>query len=135
MARVNYLVDTNILSELAKREPDEGVRAWAAEIHRCAISVITVEEINLGLVWKPSNRVRAWLDGFLESYTDVLPITESIARRAGILRGQFQSRGITRTQADLLIASTASEHGLTVVTRNSRDFDGCGVAVLNPFAG
>ncbi len=126
-------MDTNILSELARREPDKGVRAWAAGVRYCAISSITMEEIMFGLAWRPNKRVHQWLEKFFESYADILPVTESIARRAGIMRGQLQSRGIVRTQADLLIASTASEQGLTVVTRNIRDFDGCGVAILNPF--
>jgi toxin FitB len=65
---------------------------------------------------------------------EILPVNKQIARRAGALRGQFQSNGIVRTQADLLIAATASEHGFTVVTRNIKDFEGCGVAVLNPFS-
>jgi len=132
---MNNLVDTNILSELAKRNPDEGVIAWASGVSRLSLSVITMEELIYGLAWKPNSRVQEWLEGFLESYTRILPVTEMIARRAGILRGQFQARGIVRTQADLLIASTASEHGLTVVTRNTKDFEGCGVAVLNPFMG
>ncbi|HON79479.1 MAG TPA: type II toxin-antitoxin system VapC family toxin [Spirochaetota bacterium] len=135
MAGMNNLVDTNILSELAKRNPDEGVIAWASGVSRLSLSVITMEELIYGLAWKPNSRVQEWLEGFLESYTRILPVTEMIARRAGILRGQFQARGIVRTQADLLIASTASEHGLTVVTRNTKDFEGCGVAVLNPFMG
>ncbi len=133
MAAVNYLVDTNIISELARKEPDAGVRAWAGTVRQCALSVVTVEELVFGLAWKPNARVREWLDGFMASFAEILPVTESIARRGGILRGQLRARGLVRTQADLLIASTASEHGLTVVTRNTKDFDGCGVAVLNPF--
>ena len=46
----------------------------------------------------------------------------------------LKGRGQTSTQADMLIAATAQIHGLTVVTRNVRDFDGCGIAVLNPFS-
>ena len=72
-------------------------------------------------------------DAFVQRH-DILPMTFDIARRAGDLRGQFQARGQTRTQADMLIAATAQIHALTVVTRNVRDFDGCGIGVLNPFA-
>jgi predicted nucleic acid-binding protein len=64
-----------------------------------------------------------------------LPITSDIARRAGELRGQLQANGQTRTQADMLIAATAQIHALTIITRNVRDFDGCGIGVLNPFTG
>ena len=56
-----------------------------------------------------------------------------IARRAGELRGQLLTRGRNRSQADMLIVVTARIHALTIDTRNVRDFDGCGVGVLNPF--
>ena len=52
-----------------------------------------------------------------------------------MLRGRFRAAGEQRTQADMLIAATVAAHGLTLVTRNNRDFDGCGIPVLNPFTG
>ena len=79
--------------------------------------------------WPCSKRVPIWLQR-----QEVLAVTTDVARCAGALRGQLQLRGQTRTQADMLIAATAQIHALTIVTRNVRDFDGCGVAVLNPFA-
>ncbi len=63
----------------------------------------------------------------------VIPITADIAARCGELRGQFRQRGITRTQADLLIAATAFQHGLTLATRNLPDFKDTGVRLFNPF--
>ena len=63
----------------------------------------------------------------------VLPVTEDIARRAGELRAQMALIGQVRQQPDMLIAATAQVHALTLVTRNVRDFDDCGIAVLNPF--
>ena len=69
-----------------------------------------------------------------KSFISPIPITEAIARRSGALRGQLRARGQTRTQADMLIAATALEHDLTLVTRNVRDFVGCGVVLLDPFA-
>ncbi len=133
MATINVLVDTNIISELVRKEPDPGVLAWASTVKRVGMSVITLEELYYGISWKPNPRVLEWLNGFLAGYVEVLPVNEGIARTAGILRGQFQAKGIVRTQADLFIAATASEHGLTVVTRSIKDFEGCGVALLNPF--
>ena len=73
-----------------------------------------------------------WFDQFLLLNT-VLPVTDAIARRAGEMRALFTARGIAREQPDMLIAATAQIHALTLVTRNVRDFDGCGIAVLNPF--
>lgn len=126
------LCDTNIISELARPEPNPGVIAWAASVTRCALSVITVEELHYGLAWRPNARVSAWIDAFIGEQ-EVLPVTGEIARSAGMLRGQLQRAGMARAQADLLIAGTALVHGLTIVTRNVRDFEGCGVAVLDPF--
>ena len=131
------LVDTNILSELMRAQPDTGVLAWLqgreAVSPRLTISAVTVDEIMFGLSWHPTERLLAWFDAFVQRH-EVLPITTDVARRAGVLRGQLQARGQTRTQADMLIAATAQIYALTVVTRNVRDFDGCGIAVLNPFA-
>ena len=131
------LVDTNILSELMRPQPDVGVLAWLqgrdAVSPRLTISVVTVDEIMFGLSWHPTARLSAWFDAFVQRH-EVLPITTDVARRAGALRGQLQARGQTRTQADMLIAATAQIHALTVVTHNVRDFDGCGIAVLNPFS-
>lgn len=65
---------------------------------------------------------------------EILPITADIARRAGEMRRDFLKQGITRQPADMLIAATAQIHGLTLVTRNIRDFEGCGIGLLNPFS-
>jgi toxin FitB len=77
---------------------------------------------------KPSARVHRWFETFVPSYCRVLDVTDAIARHAGILRGQVSRRGKTRTQADMLIAGTAAAHGLTLATRNQRDFAGCGIS-------
>lgn len=108
--------------------------AWARETTRIAISAITVEEVSYGLAWHPSPRVQRWLDSFVERHCEVLAITEPIARRCGWMRGELRGKGVNRTQADMLIAATAQVHGLTLVTRNARDFDGCGIPVLDPFS-
>jgi predicted nucleic acid-binding protein len=131
---MSFLADTNVLSELARREPDEGVLRWASGTPALAVSAITVEEIRFGLSWKPNARVDAWLARFLDDECEVLPVTGVIARRAGQLRGELQRQGKPRQQADMLIAATAAVHGLTLVTRNHRDFAGCGVSLLDPFA-
>lgn len=132
---MSFLVDTNVLSELARRQPDPGVWVWASRLERMAISVITLEELEFGLAWKPRPAVARWMERFVESSCEVLPITPSIARRAGRLRGYLRARGSERTPADLLIAATAQEHQLTLVTRNTRHFEDCQIAMLNPFQG
>lgn len=130
------LVDTNVLSELARPAPDPNVERWARSVRLpLDISVITLEEIRYGLTWKPNAEIEAWFDDFLTGSCRVLVITESISRRAGELRGRFRASGRQRTQADMLIAATAQAHQLPLATRNVRAFDGCGIPVINPFAG
>jgi len=63
----------------------------------------------------------------------LLPISEAIAERWGILEGECQLKGLALNAPDGLIAATALEHDLTVFTRNIKDFTGIGVAVLNPW--
>ena len=128
------LVDTNVISELCRRSPNAGVLAWAHAQSAIALSVVTLEEIAFGLAWRPNAVLQAWFDRELMQY-EILPVTAGIARQAGAMRGAFAARGIRRSQADLLIAATAQAHQLSLVTRNLRDFEGCGVPLLNPFSG
>lgn len=129
---MGYLIDTCVLSELARRKPDPAVIAWAGGVTRLAISVITIDEIHFGLARRPNERVRAWIEAFFQRHP-VLEVTTAIARRAGELRGALAARGSVRHQADMLIAATAQAHQLTLVTRNTKDFEQCGIGLLNPF--
>jgi toxin FitB len=133
MAEPTSLVDTNVLGELTRPRPNAGVLAWAGETHLVAISVITIEEVLFGLARHPTPHARSWWDGFVARKCRILDVTPPIAALAGTLRGQLAAAGKVRTQADMLIAATAAHHGLVLVTRNVRDFAGCGVALLNPF--
>jgi toxin FitB len=128
-----FLCDTNILSELVRPRPDARVAAWAQGVSSIAVSVITVEEITYGLAWKPNPRILDWFQDYLSAYAEILPITAEIAERSGSLRGTLKARGRTRTQADMLIAATAQAHGLTLVTRNAKDFEDCGLSLIDPF--
>ena len=82
---------------------------------------------------KPHPKIRVWFEEFLERRCALLPVTVDIAKRCGHLRGELQTKGQTRTQADMLIAATAQVHQLTLVTRNVDDFTGCHIPLLNPF--
>ncbi len=129
-----FLVDTNVLSELARREPNAGVLAWSRTLSRISVSVIVIEEIFFGLAWKPNQRIQAWLEEFMDVHCEICPVTTEAAKLAGRLRGDMASRGETRTQADMIIAATAQINQQTLVTRNIRDFTDCGISVLNPFS-
>ncbi len=133
MAQTIYLLDTNVVSEFIKKSPDQQVLSWLQGAWLQAVSAITVEEANYGLAWQPNPAKLALINGVFDQLHALYPIKEAIAKRAGILCGQFQAQGITRSPPDMLIAATAQEHQLVLVTRNTRDFLGCTVQLVNPF--
>lgn len=133
-----YLLDTNVVSELRKgARCDERVRAWAASARgeRHCISVLTLGEIRKGIERLRRNDpercavFEEWLAKLSEDYdTDVIAITDNIADHWGRLEAERPLPVI-----DGLLAATARELGLTVATRNAKDFAGTGVKVVNPF--
>lgn len=132
-----HLLDTVVLSELRKRERNRGVVEWLASQRPSDLflSAVTIGEIERGIALQhPRNpkfaaRLAEWLDRVLTLYSDrILPVDTATARRWGRLSAAIGNDG-----ADLLIAATAIEHGLTVVTRNTRHFSPTGVTVINPF--
>jgi predicted nucleic acid-binding protein len=131
---VKFLCDTNVISEFLKKKSHPTARTWLDSQETLNLSVIGVEEIYYGLSSRTQTQQRlAWFEKLLTSRCQVLPITQEIATVAGQWRGQWRRQGITCTQADLLIAATASIHHLVLVTRNTKDFEHCPIPVLNPF--
>lgn len=133
-----FLIDTVTLSELRRRERDPTVVKWF-ERQRTTdlfLSVISIGEIERGIA-RPrapdpgfASALANWLDRVLTLYGDrVVPFDLRAARRWGTL-----SATLGNDSADIMIAATALEHGLTVVTRNVSNFEPCGVAVLDPFS-
>jgi len=130
---MTFLCDTNIISELARPKPNPGVINWSTTVSSINLSVITVEEIYYGLAAKPNARIKQWFEQFLDNYCIILPVTVDIAKMSGLIRGNLRTQGKQRTQADILIAATVQIHQLTLVTRNTRDFEGCNIQIINPF--
>ncbi len=136
-----YLVDTNVPSELTRDSPDGRVAGFleAAGSENVSLSVLTVGEICKGIEGLPSGPKRTdlqrWLDRDVRSWFSgrILPVTESIAERWGRLAAVRKRTGATLSVIDGLIAATALEHELIVVTRNVRDFSGLGLNLLNPW--
>ncbi|MDM8524956.1 type II toxin-antitoxin system VapC family toxin [Desulfococcaceae bacterium HSG8] len=130
---MKFLCDTNIISEVMRRAPNPRVQEWLRQQDIICMSVISVEEIYVGLAHKKAKKQLRWFEKFVRLRCNILPVTLPVAVRCGTLRGRFRSMGITRTQADMLIAATAYEHGLVPVSRNVRDFENCDIRIFNPF--
>jgi predicted nucleic acid-binding protein len=133
-----FLLDTVIVSELRKRQPDRSVLIWvsAQQEEQLHLSVVTLGEIERGIEKRRkgdpefSDALAAWLESLTRLYADrILPVTPSVARRWGRLSAQ-----LGHESADLLIAATALTYGLTVVTRNTAHFEPTGVGLINPFS-
>jgi toxin FitB len=131
-----YLLDTNIISETRKTRADSGVMAFlsAAEATGLFLSVLTLGELRKGVRAKrrtdpvAADRLGAWVDTIETMFSDrVLPVDLAIASRWGEL-----SAGRTFPVIDTLIAATALRHGLTLVTRNTRDVESTGVPLIDP---
>ena len=135
---MNYLADTNAVSEFKKKLPNQNVLDWFAARREESIflSVITVGEIAKGIakIIDPVGKAKyeAWLDNLVVRFDRrILPISVKIARRWGKLYGSLQQTGRVLPNWDSLIAATALEHDLTIITRNEADFDSTGAKILN----
>jgi predicted nucleic acid-binding protein len=135
-----FLIDTNVISEPARRNPDSGVTAWfaSADEETIHLSVITMGEIHKGIERVSEPAKKAKLEKFfamlrLRFGSRVLPIDELVAERWGRLTGNLAARGLALPAIDSLIAATALQHDLTIVTRNDGDYQNAGVPILNPF--
>jgi toxin FitB len=137
-----FLLDTNVLSELTRPKSDPQVEDWLtkADDEQLFLSVISLGEIFKGLTILPESKRRQqlqdWVEQTLRPWFDgrVLPISERIAERWGVLAGECQLKGKGLAVADGLIAATAAGHDLTLVTRDVGDFADQGIRVLNPWA-
>jgi len=136
-----FLVDTNVRSELTRPKSDPQVENWLnnANDEQLFLSVISLGEILKGIAILPEGKRRhqlqQWVAETLRPWFDgrIVPVSERIAERWGILAGECQLKGRGLTMADGLIAATAHEHDFTIVTRNVRDFADLGIGVLNPW--
>ncbi|MBI5165337.1 MAG: type II toxin-antitoxin system VapC family toxin [Magnetospirillum sp.] len=134
---MSFLLDTNVVSETRRKVPDANVLAWFGRANPADlfISVLTLGEIAKGIAAvgrRDANAGRGltdWLDGLRLHFADrLLPIDATTAEQWGRLSAVRPLPVI-----DSLLAATASVHGLTLVTRNRRDFEGTGIAVVNPW--
>lgn len=135
---MTYLLDTNVLSETRKRRPAVAVTGWIAATppEQLHVSVLTIGEIEQGITrmrgrgdHEQATALEHWLREVELGFADrILPVTLPVASAWG-RRPREQPLPVI----DGLIAATARVNGLTVVTRNVKDFERSGVEVLNPF--
>ena len=136
-----YLLDTNVISELKRAKPDENVSAFIARepLERLYLSVVTFAEIRFGIELLADAARRSDLNRWLNKKLRPmfrgreLPITEDILLSWRLIIEQGRKRGYTFSHPDVLIAASAAHHGLTVVTRNTREFIEAGVDVTDPW--
>lgn len=135
---MSYLIDTNVLSELRRKAPDARVIDWFSQrpTGTLFLSVLTLGEIRKGVeaLPDPSRRLALldWLETGLPAFFvgRILPIDAAVADRWGRMVAQA---GRPLPAIDSLLAATALQHGLILVTRNLRDVKGLGVQVINPW--
>ena len=133
-----YLIDTNVVSELTKASPDPGVVAFLSEQDDLWLSSVVLHELEFGLRSLPPGRRRddlqQVLSDFIAEFDDrILPLERIEAEWAARLRAEAYLSGRVLHLGDALIAGTARAHGLSVATRNVKDFDGLDVNVANPW--
>lgn len=135
---MKYLIDTNIISELARKTPNESVVLWVESIPQEAlfISVLTLGELRKGvnklIASSQRDRLENWLSHELPTWFEkrVIMIDKAIADRWGEL---LANNNRTLPAIDSLLAATALHCDMRIVTRNEKDFDGLGVEVINPW--
>jgi toxin FitB len=136
-----FLLDTNCISEVVRSKPEPRVLEWmeAADESLLYLSVLTLGEIRKGLAWLPQSKRRTHLESWLEVELQarfsgrILPIDAAVADRWGVLAGAAKRRGISLSAIDGLLAATALQHNLTIVSRNVSDFANTQTPILNPW--
>lgn len=138
---MSFLLDTCVVSELRKPNPDVGVLAWfeTCSEEMLYLSAVTLGELCYGIELLPESKRKlallTWYEHVCLSYTGhILDVTLLVLERWGSLRATRQKSGLTLAMGDGLIAATAMVNGMTVVTRNTSDFNGLGVDVINPWS-
>ncbi len=138
---MRYLLDTNVISELIKRAPNQNVVRWIDEHDETYfyLSVITLGELQKGIN-KLSDQNRAdqlqnWLDQSLRRRFQgrLLDIDVEVISTWGRLQGASEKKGVKIPVIDSLIAATANTHNMIVVTRNVHDLELCQASVFNPW--
>lgn len=139
---MSFLLDTNVVSEWTKPHPNRGVITWLEEADedRVFLSVATLAELRHGIERLPAGNQRRLLDDWLRDElplrfeSRILSVDETVADGWGRMVARCEGRGRPLAAMDGLIAATAEVHSLTLVTRNTRDFESALKSILNPWS-
>jgi len=139
---LNFLLDTNVLSEATRVRPDTNVASWLSTKSGLTlyVSVVSIAEIRKGILLLPEGKKRRKLEGWLVSELlpsfagRVLPLGEEEMCEWAALQAGAERAGHRLPVIDSLIAATARFHGLTLATRNINDFQHCNILLQNPWA-
>lgn len=136
-----YLLDTCVFSELIKKKPAISVAQWVSERNEglFSVSALTIGEIKKGIVKtsdvKRKETLHMWLQDFVipRFWSRIIPIDGAVALAWGELIGKFGKEGRVIPTIDSLIAASAIVHHLQIVTRNTKDFEGLDIPLVNPW--
>jgi toxin FitB len=140
---VSWLLDTCVVSELVRPRPKASVVSWVLERDEdeLFLSVITIGELEKGIARLRDSPKRVALEQWVrrelaDRFRDrLLGIDSAVAARWGAMVGTSEARGQSLPVIDSLIAATSLQHDLTIVTRNTGDFERCGARCSNPWVG
>lgn len=134
---IRYLLDTNVISETARPEPDPKVTGWLGQLSSLLLPAVVIYEIASGIQRLPVGKRRQFLEGWfaelLASECAVASFDRDAALACAVLEAEARQRGRTVEQRDLLILATAKSRDLGIATRNVTHFRGFGVPVYDPF--
>lgn len=132
-----FLLDTNVISETARKKPDSRLLAWVGRLPSMALAAITVYEIASGIHRLPPGKKRAfleeWFAELLGSGCDIVPFDREAALACAALEAEARHERRTVETRDLFILAIARSRTLGVATRNVGRFRGFGVAIYDPF--
>jgi predicted nucleic acid-binding protein len=133
----SYLLDTNILSETARKKPDPKLLAWVGRLRSMVVPAVAVYEIASGIQRLPPGGRRAfleeWLAELLGSGCDVVPFDRDAALACAALEAEARHEHRTIETRDLFILAIAKSRALSIATRNLNHFRGFGVPLFDPF--
>ncbi|MBR8376181.1 type II toxin-antitoxin system VapC family toxin [Burkholderia cenocepacia] len=136
------LVDTNVISEPLRREPNAAVIEWldAQNVETLFLAAISLAEMRFGVAALPEGRRRDWLEQSIEQRVvplfrgRVLPFDDAASKEYASLRAKARGTGNAMASADGFIAATAAANGLIVATRDVAPFEAAGLRVIDPWA-